>query len=44
MLAPMLIGTTHLLYADRTGASPSAAAVRDVVTRVIAADLRHDLG
>jgi AcrR family transcriptional regulator len=36
MLAPMLIGTAHLLYADRTGAAPSAAAVRDVVTSVIA--------
>ena len=36
MLAPMLIGTTHLLYADRTGGPPSAAAVRNVVTSVLA--------
>jgi AcrR family transcriptional regulator len=36
VLAPMLIGTTHLLYTDRTGSPPSAAAVRTVVTNVIA--------
>jgi AcrR family transcriptional regulator len=36
VLAPMLVGTAHLLYADRTGAPPSAAAVRTVVTNVIA--------
>ena len=42
ILAPMLIGTTHLLYADRTGTQPSAAAVRTVVTKVIADVVRHD--
>jgi AcrR family transcriptional regulator len=35
-LAPMLIGTAHLLYADRTGSRPAAAVVRTVVTTVIA--------
>jgi AcrR family transcriptional regulator len=35
VLAPMLIGTTHLLYADRTGSPPSARAVREVVSNVI---------
>ncbi len=36
MLAPMLIGTSHLLYADRKGTPPEAGAVRKVVTSVIA--------
>jgi len=35
-LAAMLIGTGHLLYADRKGAQPEAGAVRKVVTTVIA--------
>ncbi|MHA6765420.1 TetR/AcrR family transcriptional regulator [Streptacidiphilus sp. PAMC 29251] len=34
-LAPMLIGAGHLLFADREGAPPDAAAVRKVVTAVI---------
>jgi AcrR family transcriptional regulator len=40
VLAPMLIGTAHLLYADRTGAPPSEAAVRRVVASVIAGPVR----
>lgn len=39
-LAPMLIGTGHLLYADRTGPPPTADAVRKVVTTVIAGVVR----
>lgn len=39
-LAPMLIGTGHLLYADRTGTPPTADAVRKVVTTVIAGVVR----
>ena len=35
-LAPMLIGTGHLLFAGRDGAPPEAAAVGKVVTTVIA--------
>jgi AcrR family transcriptional regulator len=35
-LAPMLIGAGHLLFADRKGAPPQAAAVRTMVTTVIA--------
>ena len=35
-LAPMLIGTGHLLFADRTATPPDAAAVRKVVTSVVA--------
>ncbi|KAA0018908.1 TetR/AcrR family transcriptional regulator [Antrihabitans cavernicola] len=35
-LAPMLIGAGHLLFADRTGTAPSAAAVRKVVATAIA--------
>jgi AcrR family transcriptional regulator len=35
-LAAMLIGTGHLLFADRKGTPPEAEAVRKVVTTVIA--------
>ncbi|MEU4558737.1 TetR/AcrR family transcriptional regulator [Actinoplanes sp. NPDC023936] len=34
-LGAMLIGTGHLLFADRTGVRPSAEAVRDMVTKVL---------
>ncbi len=34
-LAPTLIGAGHLLFADRKGAPPEAAAVRKMVTAVI---------
>jgi AcrR family transcriptional regulator len=36
MLAPMLIGTAHLLFADRKAGPPDAAAVRTVVSKVLA--------
>ena len=35
-LAPTLIGAAHLLFADRTGTPPDAAAVRKVVATVVA--------
>jgi len=35
-LAPTLIGAGHLLFADRKGAPPEAAAVRRMVTTVLA--------
>ncbi|UKY54577.1 TetR/AcrR family transcriptional regulator [Streptomyces inhibens] len=35
-LAPTLIGTGHMLFADRKGTPPEAGAVRKVVTTVIA--------
>ena len=35
-LAPTLIGAAHLLFADRKGAPPEAAAVRKMVTTVLA--------
>jgi AcrR family transcriptional regulator len=35
-LAPMLIGAAHLLFADRTGTPPKAAAVRRMVSTVLA--------
>lgn len=35
-LAPTVIGTGHMLFADRKGAPPEAGAVRKVVTAVIA--------
>jgi AcrR family transcriptional regulator len=38
-LAPMLIGAAHLLYADRTGAKPTRAAVEEMVTTVLVAYL-----
>ncbi len=40
MLAPMLIGTAHLLYADRNGPPPTAATVRRTVTSALAGVLR----
>ncbi len=39
-LAPTLIGAAHLLFADRDGPRPDAAAVRRVVTAVIGGMLR----
>jgi AcrR family transcriptional regulator len=39
MLAPMLVGTAHFLFAGREGTPPDAEAVRNVVTRVIAGAL-----
>jgi AcrR family transcriptional regulator len=39
-LAPTLIGTGHLLYADRTAAPPEPEAVHKVVTTVIAGVVR----
>jgi AcrR family transcriptional regulator len=36
MLAPMLIGTVHLLWASQDGAPPSAEEVRRVVTTTLA--------
>ncbi|MFC7304385.1 TetR/AcrR family transcriptional regulator [Streptomyces monticola] len=35
-LAPTLIGAVHMLFADRKGAPPQEAAVRKVVTAVVA--------
>ncbi|OLF16721.1 TetR/AcrR family transcriptional regulator [Actinophytocola xanthii] len=40
-LAPMLIGTVHLLFADRTGTRPDAEAVRRAVTTVVTGVLRE---
>jgi AcrR family transcriptional regulator len=40
MLAPTLIGTGHLLFADRTGAPPEAGDVHKMVSTVIAGALR----
>lgn len=40
-LAAMLIGTAHLLFADRTGTPPDAPAVRKAVTAVIASVVRQ---
>jgi AcrR family transcriptional regulator len=42
-LAPMLIGTGHLLFAGREGAPPEAGAVDKVVTTVIAGVVREPL-
>ncbi|MCX5206207.1 TetR/AcrR family transcriptional regulator [Streptomyces sp. NBC_00237] len=39
-LAPTLVGAGHLLFADRTSAPPQTAAVRKMVTTVIAGVLR----
>ncbi|MEU3528876.1 helix-turn-helix domain-containing protein [Streptomyces sp. NPDC038707] len=39
-LAPTLVGAGHLLFADRTSAPPQSAAVRKMVTTVIAGALR----
>jgi AcrR family transcriptional regulator len=35
-LAPMLVGTAHLLFGDRTGPRPDAATVRKMVADVLA--------
>jgi AcrR family transcriptional regulator len=43
-LAPTLLGASHLLFADRTGAAPEPEAVRKVVTAVIASIVRDDMG
>jgi AcrR family transcriptional regulator len=40
-LAPTLIGTAHLLFADRTGTRPDADAVRKAVTTVVGGVLRQ---
>ncbi|MFB9238187.1 TetR/AcrR family transcriptional regulator [Plantactinospora siamensis] len=40
-LGAMLIGSTHLLFADRTGAAPTAHDVRRVVSAVLAGALPH---
>jgi AcrR family transcriptional regulator len=42
-LAPMLIGTGHLLFAGRDGTPPDAGAVGKVVTTVIAGVVREPL-
>ncbi|MFJ9729075.1 TetR/AcrR family transcriptional regulator [Streptomyces sp. NPDC101209] len=39
VLAPTLLGAAHLLYADRESPAPDAAAVRAVVTTVMASAL-----
>jgi hypothetical protein len=44
MLAPTMLGASHLLFADRTGAAPEPEAVRKVVTAVIASIVRDDIG
>jgi AcrR family transcriptional regulator len=41
MLAPMLIGTVHLLWAGQDGTPPEAEAVRRVVTTAIARGVRR---
>ncbi|MCE6996518.1 TetR/AcrR family transcriptional regulator [Saccharothrix sp. S26] len=40
-LAPTLIGTAHLLFADRRGAQPEREAVHQAVTTVVGAALRQ---
>jgi AcrR family transcriptional regulator len=39
-LAPMVIGTAHLLFADRTGPPPDARAVHQAMTKFLAGFLR----
>jgi AcrR family transcriptional regulator len=41
MLAPMLIGTVHFLWASQDGAAPSSDEVRRVVTTAIARGVRR---
>ncbi|MGI5340948.1 TetR/AcrR family transcriptional regulator [Streptomyces sp. CA-181903] len=41
VLAPTLIGAAHLLFADRTGPPPGAAAVRRTVAAVVGGVLRE---
>ncbi|AWL39778.1 MULTISPECIES: TetR/AcrR family transcriptional regulator [unclassified Streptomyces] len=43
-LAPTLVGAGHLLFADRTSAPPQPAAVRKMVTTVVAGALRTPHG
>ena len=43
LLAPTLIGTGHLLFADRNGTQPDAGAVRRMVASVIAGVARGPL-
>ncbi|ADG88472.1 TetR/AcrR family transcriptional regulator [Thermobispora bispora] len=43
-LAPMLIGTAHLMFADRTGTPPEAEAVRAMVDSIIGGVLRDTQG
>jgi hypothetical protein len=42
-LAPTLTGAVHMLFATREGAPPESAAVRKVVTTVLAAVVREPL-
>jgi len=42
-LAPMLIGTGHLLFAGQPGTPPEAGAVRKVVTTVISGVVHEPL-
>ncbi|MET7619175.1 hypothetical protein [Streptomyces sp. NPDC005408] len=42
-LAPALIGTGHMLFAERKGDPPEVGAVRKVVTGVIAGVVRQPL-
>ncbi|MDI3384873.1 TetR/AcrR family transcriptional regulator [Streptomyces sp. B-S-A8] len=44
MLAPMLVGTGHLLHADRHGTPPEAAAVRKVVAGIVPVRAQSDDG
>lgn len=39
--APTLIGAVHMLFASREGSPPEPAAVRKVVTAVLAAAVRE---
>ncbi len=39
-LAPTLVGAAHLLFADRSSAPPQTAAIRKMVTTVVASALR----
>ncbi|MER7466875.1 TetR/AcrR family transcriptional regulator [Streptomyces sp. NPDC097981] len=41
VLAPTLVGTGHLLFADRNGTPPDPEAVRKVVTAVLAGAVRE---
>jgi len=44
VLAATLIGTGHLLFADRTGVPPEPADVREVVTTIVAGVVRESPG
>jgi hypothetical protein len=39
-----MLGASHLLFADRTGAAPEPEAVCKVVTAAIASIVRDDIG